>query len=131
MRSALPQFLVIPVVDYKSAVSRPYYLMWLMTGGPEGYLSVLQYQIDGLIVTFANFNSVLFESFLREVSPPIVFFYRYAGYGEIDTLFFRRTTTRVTEHLKYLVKTSCLISGYYHVNGEVRFKNLDSMVSMV
>lgn len=53
----------------------------------EGLSTALQYQVDGLIVTSANLNSVLVDSCLREKNTPIVFFNRYMDHEGIDAVY--------------------------------------------
>ena len=52
-----------------------------------GLSTALQYQVDGLIVTSANLDSVLVDSCLREEHTPIVFFNRYQDHPGGNAVF--------------------------------------------
>ncbi len=48
--------------------------------------TALQYQVDGLVVTSANLNSVMVESFLRSKTP-VVLFNRYLEKNELNAVY--------------------------------------------
>lgn len=52
-----------------------------------GLSTALQYQVDGVIVTTANLDSVLVDSCLREEHTPIVFFNRYQDHSGGNAVF--------------------------------------------